>query len=676
MKFLWYNINNINKLKHMRKAFFTFLLIISTFLTTPLASAEKDSFSWWSMSSSSIWSKDWSVSGPSNPVSPNSVKDDEESKWSAKWWTWIWAWSWNSSTYWTTSDSTTSSWEANPSTNNPTQREELIYKISKAIVEKDTNTANTLIWQLINNNNQTAIDKMRKTISWIASNKIKDFESKYPNYGWSSSSTWWWTWGSSWGGTWSWTWAWAWDSSWTWGWSSWSSSSWGSSWSWESKEEENKRLQDEIKKDDTKIKWLKWELEKKKEELIWDDLKDVDKEVKKTNKIIWDFSDELKEVDKKIGRLKELEAKANKSGEEESELSDLKSENSTAPFETQKSRLEKWISKLNEDLKKLKDKKLELNKKFINNPEVQQLEKEIKKAENEKKEKEKKLNQNWVLTEDQKKKLDEYEDLQEDIEKKEKAERDAENKHKKAEALRKKAENDLKELEKTRKEINWDIEKLKERLDNCNWAECWELTERLAKKEKELEQIDDSINAKKADIVWYSDAEKKAKDTLDKAKEELKNAVWKLRDFENDTENKNALDWKRELEKQKRIENYEKRQKECSEKQNCLDTADFKFPIWILSATWNEENKFINKDSDAKKTTNRTLGLFIQKLSIWMWTLAIILMLIWVWHMILHAGQEDVLWRWKTMFISSIIAIAISLSSYILVELVIYIVYG
>jgi hypothetical protein len=72
---------------------------------------------------------------------------------------------------------------------------------------------------------------------------------------------------------------------------------------------------------------------------------------------------------------------------------------------------------------------------------------------------------------------------------------------------------------------------------------------------------------------------------------------------------------------------------------------------------------------------NFALGTIIQKLMIGLGSLSVLIMTIWAWYIVLHNGQDELLNKWKSIFMSGIYAMAIALSSYYLITIVRYILY-
>jgi hypothetical protein len=100
--------------------------------------------------------------------------------------------------------------------------------------------------------------------------------------------------------------------------------------------------------------------------------------------------------------------------------------------------------------------------------------------------------------------------------------------------------------------------------------------------------------------------------------------------------------------------------------------ASEEFEIKVFELTW---TKSTLKWDDAKETINNTLWIIIQKLMVAMWILSLLIMTIGSGYMIMYHGQDELLSKWKSIFSSGLIALAVALSSYYLVSLVRLILY-
>lgn len=97
-----------------------------------------------------------------------------------------------------------------------------------------------------------------------------------------------------------------------------------------------------------------------------------------------------------------------------------------------------------------------------------------------------------------------------------------------------------------------------------------------------------------------------------------------------------------------------------------IKTTEFEINIDDFSPWWTSS---LIQDNTTD-TINYTLGTIIQKLMIWLGSVALVIMTAWAWYIIIYHGQDELLSKWKSMFISWIIALAVALSSYYLVDIV------
>lgn len=78
---------------------------------------------------------------------------------------------------------------------------------------------------------------------------------------------------------------------------------------------------------------------------------------------------------------------------------------------------------------------------------------------------------------------------------------------------------------------------------------------------------------------------------------------------------------------------------------------------------------------DAVGTANAILSLIIKNLIVVFWVLSLLMMTIGWGMMIMHAGQESILTKWKSIFMYWIISLVVWLSAGIIVKLVSYFLY-
>ncbi len=76
-----------------------------------------------------------------------------------------------------------------------------------------------------------------------------------------------------------------------------------------------------------------------------------------------------------------------------------------------------------------------------------------------------------------------------------------------------------------------------------------------------------------------------------------------------------------------------------------------------------------------EQRVNWLLWTFIQTMMIALWVLSVLIMTIWTWYMILHNWQDELLSKWKSIFMSWVYAMIIALTSYYLVAMVRFLLY-
>jgi len=74
-------------------------------------------------------------------------------------------------------------------------------------------------------------------------------------------------------------------------------------------------------------------------------------------------------------------------------------------------------------------------------------------------------------------------------------------------------------------------------------------------------------------------------------------------------------------------------------------------------------------ESNAEDTVNNVLLTVLEKLLIVFWAFAVLIMTIWAGYMIIYHGQDEFLSKWKSTFMSGIIALAVALSAGVIVRL-------
>lgn len=77
----------------------------------------------------------------------------------------------------------------------------------------------------------------------------------------------------------------------------------------------------------------------------------------------------------------------------------------------------------------------------------------------------------------------------------------------------------------------------------------------------------------------------------------------------------------------------------------------------------------------AGETVDNVLLTILEKLIVVFWVFAVFIMTIGAWYMIIYHGQDEFLSKWKSIFLSGIIALAVALSAWVIVKLFAYLLY-
>ncbi len=82
------------------------------------------------------------------------------------------------------------------------------------------------------------------------------------------------------------------------------------------------------------------------------------------------------------------------------------------------------------------------------------------------------------------------------------------------------------------------------------------------------------------------------------------------------------------------------------------------------------------KGKTTKENVNYALWTIIQKMMMALWSLALLIMTIWGWYIVLHHWQDELLSKWKSIFMSWVYALVVALGSYYLVAILRYILFN
>jgi len=80
-------------------------------------------------------------------------------------------------------------------------------------------------------------------------------------------------------------------------------------------------------------------------------------------------------------------------------------------------------------------------------------------------------------------------------------------------------------------------------------------------------------------------------------------------------------------------------------------------------------------ENDAETTINNTFERIIRTLIIAMGTISLLITIIGAWFMILYTGEDERLTKWKTIFSAWLVSLAVALLSWLMVQLISYLIY-
>lgn len=188
-----------------------------------------------------------------------------------------------------------------------------------------------------------------------------------------------------------------------------------------------------------------------------------------------------------------------------------------------------------------------------------------------------------------------------------------------------------------------------------NTAEWTEIDDNIETSKKVISDINKNISEIEAEMDWLdknSDEYKKLSTELNAEKEDLKNEKAHL-----DKQIQAAVD---------------KRKADCKASKDCIDQASFTIETWkIFGGISSSKSSW-----DTNTGTNILLGTIIQKLMVALGILSVLIMTVGGWYIILYHGQDELLSKGKSIFMSWIIALVIALSSYMIVGLLRFILYN
>lgn len=102
-----------------------------------------------------------------------------------------------------------------------------------------------------------------------------------------------------------------------------------------------------------------------------------------------------------------------------------------------------------------------------------------------------------------------------------------------------------------------------------------------------------------------------------------------------------------------------------------ITDSSFQINVWDFTPGG---SSFI--ESNTEDTVNNVLLTVLEKLLVVFWAFAVLIMTIGAWYMIIYHGQDEFLSKWKSIFMSGIIALAVALSAWVLVRLFAFLLYS
>lgn len=102
-----------------------------------------------------------------------------------------------------------------------------------------------------------------------------------------------------------------------------------------------------------------------------------------------------------------------------------------------------------------------------------------------------------------------------------------------------------------------------------------------------------------------------------------------------------------------------------------ITDTSFEINVWDFTPGW---ASFISGNTE--ETVDNVLINILDKLLIVFGAFAVLIMTVWAWYMIIYHGQDEFLSKWKSIFMSWVIALVVALSAGVLVQLFAYLLYS
>ncbi len=102
-----------------------------------------------------------------------------------------------------------------------------------------------------------------------------------------------------------------------------------------------------------------------------------------------------------------------------------------------------------------------------------------------------------------------------------------------------------------------------------------------------------------------------------------------------------------------------------------ITKTDFKINVIDITPT----NPIFVENKTSDEVANYILEVILTNMIIWLWALSLLIMTIGWWYMIIYHWQDELLSKWKSIFLAWIISLVVALSAWLIVNLVVYILY-
>lgn len=105
--------------------------------------------------------------------------------------------------------------------------------------------------------------------------------------------------------------------------------------------------------------------------------------------------------------------------------------------------------------------------------------------------------------------------------------------------------------------------------------------------------------------------------------------------------------------------------------------SDLTSTSFVIDVSWISPGVDItDKSATTNWKVNYLLWTIIQKMMIALAVLSVLIMTVWGWYIILHNWQDELLSKWKSIFMSWVYSIVVALSSYYLIAIVRFVLYN